>query len=99
MKKGVYCNKDLCKKWNSVSKKIFGSFYLSDELVEKAEGVWIFTKNNEKILDVTGGIGVLNHGHNHPRILKARANYQNRKKYEIFKQKRLANPKKIGKLF
>ena len=78
--------RELYKKYvNPAIERIFGSFYLGNELIERAEGVWIFTKNNEKILDVTGGIGVLNHGHNHPRILKARANYLNRKKMEIHK--------------
>ena len=33
----------------------------------------IFIQNAEKILDVTGGIGVLNHGHNHDRILASQS--------------------------
>ena len=36
-----------------------------------------FTKNNKKILDVSGEVGVLNLGHNHPEIIKT---YINRRK-------------------
>ena len=64
---------------------IFSSFYLGQELIDHAEGVWIYTKNNEKILDSTGGIGVLSHGHNHPRILKTRIEFQKQKRMEIHK--------------
>ena len=48
-----------------------------------SEGIYIYTKNGEKILDFTGGIGVLNHGHNHPRILKARQQFQSEKRMEV----------------
>ena len=36
-------------------------------------------------MGITGGIGVLNHGHNHPEILKARIDYQLKTKMEIHK--------------
>ena len=39
----------------------------------------------KKIYDFTGGIGVLNHGHNNERILKARLNFAKDKKMEIHK--------------
>ena len=39
--------------------RVFDSFDLGNEIVDHAEGVWITTKNNEKILDITGGFGVL----------------------------------------
>ncbi|MDP6958566.1 MAG: hypothetical protein QF645_07095, partial [Planctomycetota bacterium] len=42
--------------------------------------------NNGKILDVTGGIGVLSLGHNHPRILNARIEFQKKKKMEAHKK-------------
>src|SRR5262245_9184428 len=51
------------------------SFGFGRELVEKAEGAWIWTRDGRRILDVTGGVGVLNHGHNHPRILAARRRF------------------------
>ena len=50
---------------------LIGSFLFGRELAKYSEGCYIYTKER-KILDLTGGIGVLNHGHNHPRILAAR---------------------------
>lgn len=64
---------------------LIASFGFGRELVEKAEGCWIYTKSGRKILDFTGGIGVLNHGHNHPRILAARKRYQEKKRMEVHK--------------
>ena len=66
--------------------KLNGSFGFGNELAIKAEGIKIFTSNNKIIKDFTGGTGVLNHGHNHPKILKARINFQKQKKMEIHKQ-------------
>ena len=70
---------------NPSVEKIFGTFCLGDELIDRAEGVWLYTKNNERVLDVTGGIGVLSHGHNHPRILQSRLNFQKHKRMEVHK--------------
>ncbi|MCF7916175.1 MAG: aspartate aminotransferase family protein [Candidatus Omnitrophica bacterium] len=50
-----------------------------------AEGVYITLKEGRKILDMTGGNGVLGLGHNHPRILAARAKIANKKRLEICK--------------
>ena len=78
--------RDLYKKYvNPAIEQLFNSFDLGHEEIQYSEGVWIYTKNNEKILDVTGGIGVLTHGHNHPRILQTRINFQNKKKMEVNK--------------
>lgn len=78
--------RNLYKKYvNPAIEHIFGAFHLGEEIVDHSEGVWIYTKNNQKILDVTGGIGVLNHGHNHPRILEARINFQKKKRMEVHK--------------
>lgn len=60
--------------------KIFSSLPFGKETFETAEGVYIYTNNGKKILDFTGGLGVLGLGHNHPRILKARIDYQKEKK-------------------
>ena len=60
--------------------KIFSSLPFGKETFEKAEGVNIYTSSGKKILDFTGGLGVLGLGHNHPRILKARIDYQKEKK-------------------
>jgi putrescine aminotransferase len=53
--------------------------------VSHAEGVWIFLRDGRKILDCTGGVGVLNHGHNHQRILEARVRFQANKRMEVHK--------------
>jgi putrescine aminotransferase len=61
------------------------SFGFGRELVERAEGAWLWTRDGRKILDFTGGVGVLNHGHNHPRILAARKRFQDRHRMEVHK--------------
>ena len=63
---------------------LIGSFLFGRELAEYSEGCYIYTKSR-KILDITGGIGVLNHGHNHPRILKVRRDFNKKKKMEVHK--------------
>ena len=65
--------------------KLIGSFGFGQEVVERAEGCYIYTKSGKKLLDLTGGIGVLNHGHNHPRILEARKRFSELKKMEVHK--------------
>ena len=70
---------------NPTVEKLWSSFGIGEVEVDHAEGVWIYTKNNEKILDVTGGIGVLTHGHNHPKILQVRKKFQEKKRMEVHK--------------
>lgn len=65
--------------------ELIGTFPFGRETVESAEGCWIKLKSGRRILDLTGGIGVLNHGHNHPRILKARKDFSEKKTMEIYK--------------
>ena len=65
--------------------KILSSLSFGRDIFVKAEGMYIYTNTNKKILDFTGGSGVLNHGHNHPDILKARIDFQNRKNMEVHK--------------
>ena len=57
---------------NKSQVNLISKFGFGRDIAVKAEGNSIFTKKNKKILDFTGGIGVLNHGHNHPKILKIR---------------------------
>ncbi|MBF9040328.1 aminotransferase class III-fold pyridoxal phosphate-dependent enzyme [Rhodobacterales bacterium LSUCC0387] len=64
---------------------LLSSFSPARLLVEKAEGQYIYLKNGTKVSDFTAGIGVLNHGHNHPRILKARVEFQKHQKMEVHK--------------
>jgi putrescine aminotransferase len=78
--------REMYKKYiNPSIEYIFNTFDLGNEIVDHAEGVWIYTKNNEKILDSTGGIGVLSHGHNHHKIIQARIEFQKRKHMEVHK--------------
>ena len=64
---------------------IFSSLPFGNDTFESAEGVHMFTSNGKKILDFTGGLGVLGLGHNHPDILNARIKYQNEKRVEVHK--------------
>src|SRR5579863_2266421 len=64
---------------------ILYTFSFGEEVVDRAEGVWIYFKNNRKIFDATGGMGTLNLGHNHPRILQARIRFQQMKRMEVHK--------------
>ena len=65
--------------------ELFNFFSFSNDVPKKASGCYIYTNNEKKILDITGGIGVLNHGHNHPEILQARINYQHKCRMEVHK--------------
>ena len=49
-------------------------FSFHKDIFLKSKGVFIHTKT-KKILDITGGLGVLNHGHNHKDIIQARKKY------------------------
>lgn len=52
-------------------------------LVDRAEGMYYFDKSGRKILDFFGGFGSLAFGHNHPRILATRRQFQEEKRHEI----------------
>ncbi len=65
--------------------KILSALSLGEDVFVSAEGMYMHTQSKKKILDFTGGFGVLNHGHNHPEILKARIDFQNKKKMEVHK--------------
>ena len=70
---------------NSGQVDLISTFGFGRDTIRSAEGMRIKTTAGREILDFTGGIGVLNHGHNHPRILKARQRYQADKKMEVHK--------------
>ena len=77
---------DLFRKYISKSQvELIGSFGFGNDLVDYAEGSYIFLKNGKKIIDFTGGIGVLGHGHNHPRIIEQRKKFQEKKRMEVHK--------------
>lgn len=64
---------------------LIGSFGFGRTVAVHSEGMYIYTSDGQQILDFTGGIGVLSHGHNHPRILAARLEYQKQKRMEVHK--------------
>ncbi|WP_432102042.1 aspartate aminotransferase family protein [Streptomyces sp. bgisy091] len=77
---------DLYRKHVSRSEvSLLGSFGFGRDLVDSAEGAWINLRDGRRLLDFTGGVGVLNHGHNHPRILAARDRFRERRRMEVHK--------------
>ncbi len=77
--------KDLYEKYvNKGLKDEISLFSFSNDIFLKGKGVFIYTKN-KRILDITGGIGVLNHGHNHPKIIKSRIKYNKNFRLEVHK--------------
>ena len=52
-------------------------------LMKRAKGVYYYDKNDEKILDFSGGVGSIGLGHNHPRINNVRKNFQDEERHEI----------------
>jgi len=65
--------------------KMLSKFSYGRDKFIKAEGVYLYTDSGKKILDFSGGIGVLNHGHNNQAILDARIDFQNNKRMEVHK--------------
>lgn len=53
--------------------------------VVRAEGLWLYTSDGRRILDFSGGMNVLNHGHNHPRILDVRRRFAQKRRLEVCK--------------
>lgn len=70
---------------NPGQKKQLSFFSHSKDIFLKGKGVYIFTEKRKKILDITGGGGVLNLGHNHPEILKTRIKFQKSFNLEVHK--------------
>ena len=70
---------------NPYQTKIFSNFSFGKEIFKEAKGMYIYTENGKKILDFTGGFGVLNHGHNHDRIISIRKKFLNENKMEVHK--------------
>lgn len=77
---------DLYRRYvNKSQVRLMTSFGFGHELVERAEGSFLYTRDGRRVLDFTGGVGVLNHGHNHPRIVAARQQFQQRQRMEVHK--------------
>ncbi|MBA8878610.1 aspartate aminotransferase family protein [Phyllobacterium myrsinacearum] len=51
--------------------------------IEHAEGMYYYDQNGRAILDFFGGFGSLAFGHNHPRIVAARKQFQDERRQEI----------------
>ncbi|WP_247997609.1 aspartate aminotransferase family protein [Brucella tritici] len=51
--------------------------------IERAEGMYYYDQNGRAIFDFFGGFGSLAFGHNHPRILEARRQFQEEMRHEI----------------
>ncbi len=65
--------------------KSLNNFSFGQDLVSKANNLTIQTKSNKKIIDFSGGLGVLNFGHNPESILKERIKFQKEKRMEVHK--------------
>jgi putrescine aminotransferase len=77
---------DLYRRFVSRSQvSLIGTFGFGRDAVDHAQGSWIHLRDGRRILDFTGGVGVLNHGHNHPRILRARERFQRARRMEVHK--------------
>lgn len=70
---------------NAPQAKVFRAFSYGKDLFTHSEGMYLYTKDGKKILDFTGGLGVLSHGHNNPRVLSARMEFQKKKRMEVHK--------------
>ena len=70
---------------NASQVKLIGSFGFGRTVAVSAEGMYIYTADGRRILDFTGGVGVLSLGHNHPRLLAARIEFQKQKRMEVHK--------------
>jgi hypothetical protein len=64
---------------------VYKKFSFGRALIEKAEGSLLTDYNGKKVFDLTGGLGVANFGHNHPRILSIRRKYAESLRPEIHK--------------
>src|SRR4030042_5790841 len=45
--------------------------HLTEIIVDRAKGCYLYTTDGRKLLDFTSGFGVTNTGHCHPRVVKA----------------------------
>ena len=77
---------ELYKKYiNPNQAQIFSSLPYGKDIFSTAEGVYIYTTDGKKILDFTGGLGVLGLGHNHKNIISSRIKFQEKKRMEVHK--------------
>ncbi len=70
---------------NTKLPNIYYKFSFGKKIITHAKGSFLFDKQKNKYFDFTGGLGVANFGHNHPKILKTRINFQKKNYLEIHK--------------
>ncbi len=81
-----YVVKKLYKNFSNIKiPDIYYKFSFGKKIFLKAKGSFLYDKNKKKYFDFTGGLGVANFGHNHPKILKTRINFQKNNFTEIHK--------------
>lgn len=77
---------DLYQRYISRSQvSLMTSFGFGRELADRAEGIRIHMRDGREVLDFSGGVGVLNHGHNHPHVLAARERFVRERRMEVHK--------------
>lgn len=64
---------------------VYKRFAFGQEIIDKAEGSFLYTRSKKKVFDFTGGLGVANFGHNHPRIMAVRDKFARSQRPEIHK--------------
>ena len=70
---------------NPALSKSLKAFSFGNDLVKSANNITITLSNSRKILDFTGGLGVLNFGHNPKKILRERIKFQKKFRMEVHK--------------
>lgn len=74
-----------CDYLNRAQVDILHTFSFGRELLKSASGEFLITDSGRKIFDATVSSGVMGLGHNHPRILNARENFNKRNCVELQK--------------
>ena len=78
--------KKLYKEYSNIKlPDIYYKFSFGKKIFSSASGSFIYDKDKKKYFDFTGGLGVANFGHNHPKIIKTRIMFQKKKYLEIHK--------------
>lgn len=65
--------------------KIFDMLGFARSSPVRAKGTKLYLKDGTEILDLSGHLGVMNIGHNHPRVLKARKEWAEQEQLEFWK--------------
>jgi len=54
------------------------NYHPLDVIIQRADGVWVYDVNGKRYLDCLSAYSALNHGHRHPRIIKALVDQANK---------------------